>query len=642
MLLLVGLVQSGIVPAAKTYASGLTIVPLDSTLHVQWTPTANPAAAWQMLVIREMDGTLQQSKVVAKTANAAQANGLVPGRSYQVAVYDIDSAGRLNLLGDGTAATDPQRPMCNATFFENFNEDPGNLLSDYMDVRTDESVSDPDITGVDKRLVFNNENHFHTQLVGTTGHIEMYVRPRVPFDLSGERTGTIQFEVDLPPAQRGHGKWFGIMLSPNIPSSAADFGDNTDTAFDNSVGFLMRSEEDALEGNGLNRGRIVTNIGGVERNYNGTTPHFSATNVRVPIVIKVSRTFGELWVNGQLAVHADFASALPFTSGYLTLTHRSYYSQRWFNGSRRAPTMVDQLIHWDTFQYDGPTGNTGYNPIVRTYIQSGCSGTVHMMHNYIEGCPEITLGTYRFTFNITDNVTAARSARLLLNGGDGRTISVNVNGRGETKVQNTGSIATLSSVAFNPAWLVQGQNVITLTGSNADIAQIEAEVVYNLLRVIATPAPHSMPMLNVTANNFRIDRITGDPTVMSATTGLYSLGADVPFNYTVQVLTNSPWLSVSPASGQLTSPVSGGAVVPMNMRVDFGTLGSTNDDGVTAILKVSNGIPNSMPAYIGLMVVNDGSSTRPQFITSYPPFITSFNKATIPNYNGCPRPGGTP
>lgn len=627
-------------PAAR--AEGLSIVSLDSTLHIQWQATGDPNAAWQMIVIKEMDGTIQQSKVVGKTATVAQANGLIPGRSYNVEVYSVDGSGNLSLLGQATAATDPQSPMGNAAFFENFNDDPGPLLSDYFDVRTEESVNDPVINGPDtiqKRLVLGNENHFHTQLIGTTGKLEISIRPRVPLDISGGRTATIEFEVDMPPAQRGHGKWFSLMFSRNVPYSSSLFGDNTDSGYPDSVGFLMRTEDDGAQANGLNKGRIVSNVAGVENVVDGNTPHFTSANVRLPVVVKLSQTHGELWVNGDLAVATDFSPPLNFTTGYLTLNHRSYYSQRWFNNYLRAPTMVDQLVHWDVFQFNGPAGS--YNPVVHTYIQPGCSGVADIVDSYIEDCPSISLGSYPFTFNITDDVSTVRSANLLFNGGSESTVTANVNGLGSFQVTNTGGVYdSLSLHAIDPAWLVQGQNTITLTSNNAHVAQVEVEAIFNQQRVMPAAHVHEAPMLSDTTNNIRLDRVSSDPNVMTKTTFVYSLGSDVPQPYTVEVLSDSPWLTVSPTSGTLRSPATVGQIVPINMRVDFGVLGATDDDGQTAIIRITNGLPNTMPAYVGLMVTNTGAATAPGFITTYPTFITNFNKDAIPDYHG--GGGGTP
>ena len=36
----------------------------------------------------------------------------------------------------------------------------------------------------------------------------------------------------------------------------------------------------------------------------------------------------ELYINGNLAVRADFNAPLPYTSGYWMLAHRSWYSDR--------------------------------------------------------------------------------------------------------------------------------------------------------------------------------------------------------------------------------------------------------------------------------------------------------------------------
>src|SRR5438105_2253437 len=64
--------------------SNLHIVPLDSSLHVTWTPSTDPLTAWHMVSIWEGSsfGTLEQSKIVGRTGKAIQANGLMPGHTY--------------------------------------------------------------------------------------------------------------------------------------------------------------------------------------------------------------------------------------------------------------------------------------------------------------------------------------------------------------------------------------------------------------------------------------------------------------------------------------------------------------------------------------------------------------------------------
>src|SRR5256885_36269 len=67
------------------------------------------------------------------------------------------------------AATDPQSPMRNAAFFEDFNEPAGGLDANYFDVRTSHGGDfRPASLGLEALQVFNNENHFHTQIINGT------------------------------------------------------------------------------------------------------------------------------------------------------------------------------------------------------------------------------------------------------------------------------------------------------------------------------------------------------------------------------------------------------------------------------------------------------------------------------------------
>src|ERR1041385_1639882 len=52
--------------------SGLHIVPLDSSLHVTWTPSTDPLTAWHMVSVWEGSNfeTLQQSKITGRTGKA--------------------------------------------------------------------------------------------------------------------------------------------------------------------------------------------------------------------------------------------------------------------------------------------------------------------------------------------------------------------------------------------------------------------------------------------------------------------------------------------------------------------------------------------------------------------------------------------
>jgi hypothetical protein len=194
---------------------------------------------------------------------------------------------------------------------------------------------------------------------------------------------------------------------------------------------------------------------------------------------------------------------------------------------------------------------------------------------------------------------------------------------------------------------VTGSNSIafTYTGNDsADISQVEIEVVYNRQRVMPVPSPvHMMPMLGITSQSLRVDHLSTDPAVYTSTAYLYGLGSTATVNWSAAVIsTETPWLSVSPAAGQVTSPLLGGGVQPLVKSVDFSGL-TTDSDGEVGVIRITGG---NMPLYFAVLAVNDGSNTRPQFL---PPFTsglnTTFDKSAIPDYHGAgtgtPTPGAT-
>jgi len=405
---------------AKTGAPGsplivpptnLQITPLDSTLHVTWNPSTDPLTMWHVVSVWQGPGftELQQSKVVGRTGRAIQSNGLMPDHDYLVKVQAMDASGNLSDAITANATTDRQSPMANAAFFENFNEPAGDLDYNYFDVRTSHGVGlQPESIGYEKMLVFNNENHFHTQMIGGKQRAELYIRPRVPFDFEG-RTGTLQFEVDTAAVQHSEGKWFEIHLVQKVPWSSEEFGAGDGESLVNSVNFDVRTGDGPTEAD-VNKATITVNIGGVVTTFTGTVRQLTPANIRMPVVIQVSQNHAEMFINGVSVVFADGFN-LPFTQGYWMLAHRGWYASR----DRHTSPVIVQLVHWETVQYDGPQGS--YNPLVRTYLQPGCSGVVHNEGDGIVGCPRRTMNpsspNFGFNFNIAENPAAnGRSARV--------------------------------------------------------------------------------------------------------------------------------------------------------------------------------------------------------------------------------------
>ncbi len=616
--------------------SNLQLVTLDSSFHVTWTPSPDPQTVWHVVSVWE-GATLHQAKVVGRTARAAQTNGLTPGGTYTVKVQAMDAQGNLSAAVQATAATDPQYPMRNAAFFENFNGGShGELDYNYFDVRTTDFVGNVSDL-VETRMVFNNEKHYHTQLINGPGTGGLYIRSRVPFDFTG-RTGTLQFEVDFAPTQHSHGKWFAAHLvrEDSIPSNHNEFGDANGREWPDSVEFAMYESDDDREGEGHNLPLITVNIGGTVHEFKSNTPFITPANVRVPVVLKVSQTSAEMLVNGVSVLRASGFS-LPFTRGYWLMTHKNYNSEKVDGNPDFAapwPTIL-QLAHWDMWQFDGPPGSI--NPVVRTFIQPGCGGTVHLGHNRLIGCDPFideNRRTNSMTFNIGSDVdvTRARSAKLLFNGSSDRPLQVNINGHtAQVPVNYDDTIMyALTVYDFPVSWLRQGQNTLTVSTDDTSfwgLAQFEIEVVFNQPRVMQNTPAMPMPMLGVTGNNFRVDHIVGDPQVHTLTTYLYSAGSAQPVSYNVQVISDTPWLTVSPASGTVQSPVAGGRLQQLTLTVNVAAMQGEEEVGV---VKITGG---GMPVYIGVLAIDKDSTERPYFVQSYA-MTTTFNKSAIPDYYG--------
>lgn len=615
----------------------LQLVALDSSFHVTWTPSIDPTAAWQ--VVSVWDGsTLQQSKVVSKTARAAQTNGLMAGHPYTVKVQAMTSSGALSDPISMDSTPDAQSPMTNAAFFENFNSYSmmSGLDPNVFDVRTSQfSDLQPVSIGLEKLMIFASENHFHTQVIGGKGRGEIVIRPRVPFDFAG-RMGTFQTEVDMAAVQRSAGKWFEFHLVKNIPWSGDEFGDGVGEDLPDSIEFSVRQGDDTEST--VNYPQITVNIGGNVSTFRAATRQLTPANVRVPVVLKVSQTRLEFWINGVNVLNAT-GFTIPWSTGYWMVGHRNWYASQ----DHETTPMIVQLVHWETMQFDGPTNSI--NPVTKLYLlQQGCSGLVQMVSSGVQGCPALYYyqgrDNYAFNFNIPENpATQGRTARLLFNGSAPSTFTASINGNLVTLTpQSTNNwLRSLVTSDFPASWLRQGNNSIVLT-YNGDltngpgITQVEVEVVYNTPRVLPAPVhTDPMAMLGVTAQNFRFDHNPTDPMVVTATTNVYSLGwaNPVPFQATV-VSTETNWLTVTPASGVANSPALGGGVVPLTLHVDFTNL-STDSNGEVGVIKVTGG---GMPVYIGVLATNDGMSHSYHFITTFTNPITTFNKNAIPDYHG--------
>jgi hypothetical protein len=486
--------------------------------------------------------------------------------------------------------------------------------------------------GVERFLVFNAEHHFHTQLIGGVQRAELYIRPRVPFDFAG-RTGTFQFEVDVAPTQHSEGKWWELHLVRDLPWSAEEFGAGRGDNFPDSLEFSSRGSRGSEGQADVNIPQITVNIGGTMRTFEGTVPQQTPTNIRIPVVVRVSETSAELLMNGVSVVRAD-GFRLPFTRGYWVLAHRGWYAPR---DLRTTPVPL-QLVHWETIQFDGPAGSI--NPVVRTYIQPGCPGVVRNEHNEIVGCPKLAFSpanpTRTVTLTIPENVATARSARLLYNGSAPASFTVLVNGQPITIPTQTCCFFNALNTAEVPVTsLRQGANTLEFRYDGAlsalpDLTQVELEVVYNQPRSLTVTPMGPMAMIGLTNQGFRVDHLAGDPSVHTLTTFLYSQGSANPVSYSASVITpDTPWLTVSPTSGSLVSPALGGGIAPLNLQLNFGAVG-TDSDGEVGVVRIDGG---SMPMYVAVLAVDQGATSRPAFIPAFTNLNTTLNPVAIPDFS---------
>lgn len=641
---------NAVINASLQPPRNLTTVSLDSTIRANWTPPTDPHVAWQVFSVWDQNNTLISAKLLGKTAKAADGNGLAEGAQYTITVQSMDASGALSEPIIATAKTDLQSPMPNAAFFENFQDTPpGNLNYNYFDVRTSDHGIDPDLTSQDEFMVFANERHFHTQVIGGEGSRAIFIRPRVPFDFTN-RTGTMQFEVDLPPVLKNVGKWFEVIISKDLISNENELDlEENSGSFVNSVtfGFFQKApdyfftDNPGYEGYGFNIPVITINSNGTRKEFDGTPTTQSAlmtpTNVRMPITFKLSQTSAELFVDGKSVLKAT-GFTLPFTRGNIAIAHRSDYGTKVFEGyDQQAPPLPLQLLHWDTIQYDGPPGS--FNPVVKTYIQSGCPAVEHVIifERQIEGCHFFTADNATLTYTIPDDTTQAKTARLtfdtIAKSGSG-TLSVNGNSMPFSLINHAMEVDVNAlqsdEVDFPAQWLHPGTNTFhfTFNDNTSEFIQAEVEVIYNQHRVIANPPVVPPPQIGLTTQAVRVERITTDPMVKSGTTYLYSLGSAAPVNYSLSVVSGgTPWLKItSPTTGRLISPALGGKVIPINFSVDFSMPDCcTRADGNIAVIKITGG---AMPMYVAIIADYYGLAHYMSILNKFPA-TTIFKKDAI-------------
>lgn len=615
--------------AAIPDPTDLRVTELDSTLHVNWTPAEHPDTAWQVLSVWEGE-ELQQSKVVSATATVAQANGVTPSRDYTVKVHTLDRSGALSPGVTAAATARPQPPMDDAVFFDNFNTHHGQLDPDLYDVRT--AFQSDESPRTDTRMIFNSEHHFHTQLIGGGGVGGINIRPRVPFDFT-DRTGRFQFEVDFPPTQNIVGKWIEIALTKDIVNVEHDYGDATSGLKSNSINFVFFENSDGFAGN---TPAIIVNNNGDRTVFRGDEPIYSPSNVRLPVVIEVSQTHAEMFVNGDSVVRAS-GYTMPYSTGYWNLVHRNYFSGRvqdalvgGDNHGRYMPSAGGlQLVHWDTVQFDGPPGS--YHPVTKVYTQPGCDPLVYLDVNTFDNAPDCTR-VPSTTIPIPDDLSTARSATLLVTGDTSAGATATINGHVIEMPHPSSSDKLLylwdsNSVDVPLAWLTTGENAIEFDNGTDHYALAQIEVLFDDTfqpPPVTTGAP---PLILSTKQNHFVQP-SPDGDVRTVTTDLYTTGA--PIDYTAAVASSdTPWLQVTDGrQGRLVSPVRGGALVPLTFTVDFGHPDLQGDhtavEGSFGWIEVDGG---PMPYMIGVMAHTGGAY---EFVTDVP-YTTTFNRAALPN-----------
>jgi hypothetical protein len=665
--------------AAAPPGTNLTLTALDSTIRANWTAPTDPTVKWQVVSAWTGDGNtangskLVSSKVVGATSNVVDMNGLRSSDTYTIKLQSLDTGGNLSSPVTATVATDPQSPLKDAAFFDNFNDArDGSLDNNYYDVRA-WSVYGDTAGLVETRKAFVSERHYHTSVIESIGQGGIMIRPRAPVNLTNPngsaRVATFEFEIDVPPVQAAHGKWFEVHLSKDIPPSHDAFGSGeVNDRMPNNIRFAIDRQTDKSQA--YNVPNIQVNVDGVNRIFVGKRSLFTPSNVRVPVVIKVSPTYSAMIVNGVTEVETsssyyvptngvtDSSFSLPFNVGHWSLMDVNYRSG--YDGSVEAatpqgPTITNQLSHWDVLQWDGASGS--YNPVVKTYMQPPiggkiCDGFATMFYHETPNCPPFMFDndTYaKVNLNIptSDDVTKIRSAKLLFNGPLRKGMTVKLNGNSLTtfapRPNDEDQIQPLNIYDLTPTQINQLKN-----GDNAfefstpglidyvGVSQLELEVIYNQPRTINNPPQDFMPMFGVTGNNFRVDNLINQPdSVVTGSTFLYAMGSAVPHNYTIQQISPDadPWFTITtPKTGSLNPVVLGGQAIPISWSIDFSKFINPPEDadaGRPAVIKISGG---TMDVYVAVLAVKDQNTVAPNYMN-----IVSnssiFNKAGIPDYH---------
>ncbi len=696
--------------------SPLQLKGLDSTIRANWPA---PTASYSKQIFSVWDGnTIVSTKVLGNTATVADANGLQGDHQYTIRIEGIrTSDGQKELYLTNSQSTRLQPPITNAAFFENFMDtSPMEVKSDYLDVRNlANDGNQPDTLHEERMMFMPNEKHFHTEMLGGTQRSELTVRPRVPFDFTN-RVGTFQTEVDMAPVQnQNQGVWWEIHLTKEIPGSGRALGSGGGQEFQHGITFSIAKPENTTGTQGIitnvNMNRPLITVNTTQSNpadaytVEGTLRQATGVNVRMPVVLKIiddptghpgTPNKAQMYINGVLVDETVWMN-FGFTKGFWTLAHRHFYTSR--NNDFQIP---NQLVHWDTIQYDGPSGST--SPFMRTYIQPNCTNVVNYdIHSYQNGgirhCAQLNFVSNHATVPVNisqqDMQTGGsiRGGRLIFSvtRGQAASYSGDINGVAFTQPYFDNSeyepdpatvLIRHDLTSAEIATLHQGGNTITFNGNNnITVTQVELEVEFTQSRAIGNPPTTNPPvMLSATSNNFRIHHDPANPNnTETVSTTLFSSGAAGAVSWHADLYMDSndhdidgntvnDWLRISSANGTLSDSPAHAATLdstvltPLTITADFSRLRTDcnsptciaargqddGNDGTVGVIRLTTTddptMMYHMPVYIAVMVVNDGQTAAhdkdDQLLTTFTGLNGTFNECAIPNY--CSSPNDTP
>src|SRR5258706_2168692 len=289
----------------------------DSTGIVSWTPMPN-AAQYKVSLIRVADNALMQQftlpavQIKGDHGNVLQlkadAQGIWPGKMYQVAVQELDISG--NALAQPVVSAPGQSVPLNTSLYNGFLDRMGygagpinhNLWfqSDYNDVST-------------QGTFINGQIHGHME-VGQIAIEQSFIgqRARIPVDFTG-RTATIRGEVDFHSDQPN---WMGIVLTPNAthPGNMTDDDDRLNTPTTSPEVELLDGIHSGfrliyVKGDGSSPIDLPA-VPGISTIVDEIPNPTDLVNVRDNVEIQLSTTHIKITINGKTYYDTNFPSPL--------------------------------------------------------------------------------------------------------------------------------------------------------------------------------------------------------------------------------------------------------------------------------------------------------------------------------------------